>query len=249
MRIPELVAHRGYPLHYPENTLIGIDAAIRAGARYIEVDVQLSANRVPMLFHDRTLDRLCRTPGAIHELSRDQLLAYHVLEFDRFGYKFANTPITPLAALTALLGRYPDVTAFIELKRVAIEHFGVNVVLDAVLRALAPVSGQCVLISYHLPVLVEARRRDTPRIGAILEKWHHHRNPGVLALHPEFLFCDADDLPRFGNIGNGDAQWVIYEIADPDQALRLAARGVGFIETFAIGEMLSSLELRRHASE
>ena len=55
MDIPELVAHRGYALHYPENTLIGIEAAIRAGARYVEVDVQLSADKVPVLFHDRTL--------------------------------------------------------------------------------------------------------------------------------------------------------------------------------------------------
>ena len=49
MRIPELVAHRGYPQHYPENTLIGIEAAITAGARFIDVDVQLSADRVPVL--------------------------------------------------------------------------------------------------------------------------------------------------------------------------------------------------------
>ena len=119
MRIPELVAHRGYPQHYPENTLIGIDAAIRAGARYIEVDVQLSADRVPVLFHDRTLDRLCRAPGMIHEFTREELKNFHALEFERFGYKFAQNPITTLAELGALLVRHPQVTAFIEIKRIA----------------------------------------------------------------------------------------------------------------------------------
>jgi glycerophosphoryl diester phosphodiesterase len=242
VRIPELVAHRGYPLHYPENTLIGLAAAIRAGARYLEVDVQLSADRVPVLFHDRTLDRLCRAPGAIHELTRERLRDLHVLEFERFGYKFAQNPLTMLAELGALLAQHPEVTAFIEIKRVAIEHFGAATVLERVLHSLAPVTAQCVLISYDMPVLAAARRQDYPRVGAILDKWHHQRNPEVQALRPDFLFCDAVDLPRFGEIGGNGAEVVVYEITDPEQALRLAARGVRLIETFAIGEMLAAFE-------
>jgi glycerophosphoryl diester phosphodiesterase len=242
VRIPELVAHRGYARHYPENTLIAIEAAIRAGARYVEVDVQLSADRVPMLFHDRNLDRLCRAPGRIHEFSREQLREFHVSEFERFGYKYVNTPIATLAEFGGLLAKNPSVTAFIEIKRAAVEHFGAATVLDRVVHALAPVTAQCVLISYNLPVLGASRERGPHRVGAILEKWHHHRNPEVQALRPDFLFCDAADLPRFGDLDAAGAKVVIYEITDPAQALKLAERGVGFIETFAIGEMLLSFE-------
>lgn len=242
LRIPELVAHRGYPRRYPENTLIGIEAAIQAGARYIEVDVQLSADHVPVLFHDRTLDRLCRAPGTIHEFTREQLKDFHVLEFERFGYKFAQIPITTLAELGALLQRHPQVTAFIEIKRIAIEQFGVATVLNRILHVLAPVTAQCVLISYNFPVLLAARNQAYPRVGAILEKWRQQRSNEVQAMRPDFLFCDAADLPRFGNVGQTGAQVVVYEITDPQLALRLAARGVGFIETFAIGEMLAAFE-------
>ena len=242
MHIPELVAHRGYPQHYPENTLVGIDAAIRAGARYIEVDVQLSADRVPMLFHDRTLDRLCRTPGMIHEFTREALKSLYASEFERFGYKFAQNPLPTLAELGALLAKHPQVTAFIEIKRIAIEQFGVATVLNRVVHALAPVTAQCVLISYNFPVLLAARQQAYPRVGAILEKWRDQRSADVLAMRPDFLFCDAADLPRFGNVGQDGAQVVVYEITDPQLALRLAARGVGFIETFAIGEMLAAFE-------
>jgi glycerophosphoryl diester phosphodiesterase len=247
VQIPELVAHRGYPLHYPENTLIGIEAAIRSGARYLEVDVQLSADRVPVLFHDRNLDRLCRAPGAIHEFSREQLRAFHVLEFDRFGYKFAQTPIATLAELAALLAQHPAVTAFIELKRVAIEQFGVPAVLEATLAALAPVTAQCTLISYDYAVLRAARERGYHSVGAILEKWHHGESDEVRAIRPDFLFCDADDLPHFGNLAESNTKVVIYEITDPELALRLAARGVGYIETFAIGEMLQAFEPLRQS--
>ena len=247
-RIPELVAHRGYPRHYPENTLIGIEAAIHAGARYIEVDVQLSADRVPVLFHDRTLDRLCRTPGMIHEFTRAALKAFHVLEFERFGYKFAQNPVTTLAELGALLAKHPQVTAFIEIKRIAIEQFGVATVLKRVVHALAPVTAQCVLISYNFPVLLAARQLAYPRVGAILEKWRAQRSDEVVSMRPDFLFCDAGDLPRFGHVAPAGTQLVVYEITDPQLALRLAARGIGFIETFAIGEMLAAFEPLRPSS-
>ena len=242
MRIPELVAHRGYALHYPENTLIGIEAAIRAGARFVEVDVQLSADKVPVLFHDRNMDRLCRVSGAIHDFTRAQLRDFNVLEFDRFGYKFAHNPITTLAELGALLTRYPQVTAFIELKRLSIERFGVQTVLDYVLRSLAPVLPQCVLISYNVPVLAAARQQGYHGVGAILERWHDQRNSDVQAIHPDYLFCDAVDLPHFGDLEKSGAKIVVYEITDPQAALKLARRGVGFIETFAIGEMLAAFE-------
>jgi len=246
--IPELVAHRGYAQHYPENTLIGVQAAIDAGARYLEVDVQLSADRVPVLFHDRNLDRLCRVHGKIHEFTRDQLRDFHVSEFDRFGYKFAQTPLATLAELGAVLARYPQVSAFIEIKRAGIEHFGTTTVLDRVLHSLAPVTRQCVLISYNVPVLAEARQRGYHSVGAILEKWHHHRNPEVIAIRPDYLFCDASDLPWTGRLGQDGARIVVYEITDPQTALKLAARGVDFIETFAIGEMLQSFESLRSST-
>ena len=242
MHIPELVAHRGYALHYPEKTLIGIEAAIRAGARFVEVDVQLSADKVPVLFHDRTLDRLCRAQGMIHRYTREQLKAFHVFEFERFGYKFAQNPITTLAELGALLARHPQVTAFIELKRVSIEVFGVQAVLDNVLRSLAPVLSQCVLISYNVPVLAAARKQGYHSVGAILERWHHQRNADVQAIHPDYLFCDAVDLPRFGDLEKAGAKVVVYEVTDPQVALKLAKRGVSLIETFAIGEMLAAFE-------
>ena len=47
---PKLVAHRGYAHAYPENTLLAIQQAVEAGAKYIEFDVLLSADQLPVLF-------------------------------------------------------------------------------------------------------------------------------------------------------------------------------------------------------
>ena len=85
MIIPQLVGHRGYPRHYPENTLIGIEAAVAAGARFVEVDVQISSDRVPVLFHDRGLKRLCGVDGRIQDYRYDELWAFRASEPGKFG--------------------------------------------------------------------------------------------------------------------------------------------------------------------
>src|SRR5438270_2727669 len=62
----ELQGHRGARVLRPENTLPSFEAAFDAGVSSVETDVRLSADGIPVLFHDDLLsDRLCRlAPGA-----------------------------------------------------------------------------------------------------------------------------------------------------------------------------------------
>ena len=46
--VPSLVAHRGWASCYPENTLPAVAAALAAGAAYIEIDIQLTRDLVPV---------------------------------------------------------------------------------------------------------------------------------------------------------------------------------------------------------
>lgn len=249
MVLPELVAHRGYTLHYPENTLAAIEAAVRAGAHYVEVDVQLTADGVPVLMHDRNLERMCGVTGMVHEFTIGRLRNLRASEYGRFGYRYAQVPITTLAELVRLLQRQPQVTAFIEIKRAAVERFGVPAVLQKVVRAIEQVQRQCVLISYSQEFLLGAREKGYHSVGVILEKWTDRESEAARNIRPEFLFCDAVDLPRWGKLNVAPAKLAVYEITDPQQAITLARRGVEFIETFAIGEMLAAFELLRGTPE
>ena len=248
MHIPQLVAHRGWPRHYPENTLIGIEAAINAGARFVEVDVQVSRDRVPVLFHDRDLRRLCGVNGGVHTHRYEELWALRMAERERFGDRFKDVHITRLAELGHLLARHPEVTAFIELKRISLERFGVETLLTLVRRSLKPALGQCVLISYSLESLATARDQGWPRIGAVIDRWKERQQELIARIRPQFLFCDVEGLPREGQLQLDDTKLVIFEVADPPLALALAARGVDFIETFAVGEMLAEFSRLAPAS-
>lgn len=68
-------AHRGYHdgnVAVPENSLASFQAAIDAGYG-IELDVQLSSDKVPMVFHDADLARACGVEGKIWDYTSAEL--------------------------------------------------------------------------------------------------------------------------------------------------------------------------------
>ena len=69
----QLIGHRGAVLTAPENTLPAFDQAIEAGFDIIEIDVRSTRDGVPVVFHDKTVDRTTNGTGALEEYSWDEL--------------------------------------------------------------------------------------------------------------------------------------------------------------------------------
>jgi glycerophosphoryl diester phosphodiesterase len=65
---PLRFAHRGASTRAPENTLAAFEEAIRLGVDAIELDVHLSADGVPVVIHDETVDRTTDGRGAVASL-------------------------------------------------------------------------------------------------------------------------------------------------------------------------------------
>lgn len=242
--VPKLVAHRGYTLRYPENTLLALRAAMEAGAEYLECDVLLTQDHVPVLFHDRDLRRMCAQQGAVHDFSLEQLKKFSVSDFDRFGYRYVDNVISTLQEMINCLRAFPAVTLFVEIKRQSIEVFGIKKVIETVLPILEPVQQQIVIISYSLEALHAVRECSDFPIGAVFDRWREHKRPLIASLRPEYLFTDIEQLPRFGKIKHPQAKLAVYECTDPEQALRVHQRGVDLVETFAFVEMQQSLLLQ-----
>ncbi len=247
MRIPELVAHRGYPRHYPENTLPAIEAALRSGARYIEIDVQTSADHIPVLFHDATLERLCGVNGRIRDAELADLSALRASHPGRFGSAFADVSIPTLSAVVGLLEAWPETTLFVEIKSEALQHSGFDETYWRCAAILEPIADRAVLISFDCDFLLAARRRGWPLIGGVVERWAERDQPQLIDAAPQYLFADIEHVPATGVLRWRDACLVVYEVADPAVALALAARGVDLVETFEIGEMRTALDALTHA--
>lgn len=235
--IPEIIAHRGFQRGCPENTLLAFRMAIAQGAKFVETDVRLTADRVPVLFHDSTLDRLCGVPGRISESTWDELQNLSAHEPMRFGKQFEDQRIASLAQFCDWLATNPDVTAFVELKP-ATKPRRHDDVRDAVLPVLQRVRSQVAVISYSANVLRRLRQRDPDLpIGIVSDDWP--LNSAARDLAPDYVFCDVNALPTEGKIDVGPARLAVYEVSDWARAIDLAAQGVKFVETFDAASLLS----------
>lgn len=74
-RPPRVVGHRGSPREAPENTMASFRAAVAAGARAIELDVRLTADRVLVVHHDDWLGRTVAGSGPVDAVSSRELLS------------------------------------------------------------------------------------------------------------------------------------------------------------------------------
>lgn len=244
MKPPILIAHRGYAARYPENTLIALQAAVDAGAGWLEFDVQLSADRVPVLLHDTTLRRTAGRPDSVFALTADQLTARSAGESGRLGTRFDYVTIPTLAAVADWLRTQPRVRACVEIKTESIRRFGIEAVHRAVVHALGPAREQCVLISFDDAFLFAARLAVPMPIGWVVSECDEASMRRTRILAPDMLFVDQQLLPPEPEaLWTGGWRWAVYEVTDAGQALALSARGIDFVETMAVGELLADARL------
>lgn len=233
-----LVAHRGLAARFPENTLASVRGALHAGATRVEIDVQLCADGVPILMHDATLERLCGDVRPVAAVRSLELPALRASERGRFGERFATEPVATLAEFAREMSAH-GAHAYVELKRESIEVFGAARVLAAIEAPLAPLVGQCTLISFDLAILALARERLPHAVGPVLTSGSELRSPQVAALSPSVVFCDDRKLPT-GPL-HAPAPICVYEVSSGTRARELAARGVALFETFDVERLLREL--------
>jgi len=93
--LPRVIGHRGAAASAPENTLAGFRHAARLGVGWVELDVQLTADGVPVVFHDDGLERTTNGQGRLIETS---LAALRRLDAGAwFDPAFAGEPVPTLA--------------------------------------------------------------------------------------------------------------------------------------------------------
>jgi len=75
---PKIIAHRGAGKLAPENTLAAMKLGFEFGQRMVEFDVKLSADDLPVLMHDASLDRTTNGSGPLRQLAWAQLVKLDV---------------------------------------------------------------------------------------------------------------------------------------------------------------------------
>lgn len=65
--------HRGCRCEYPENSIAAMEEGLRRGADYLEIDIQLTKDGIPVVFHDTRLEQRTSLSGYVHEKDYGQM--------------------------------------------------------------------------------------------------------------------------------------------------------------------------------
>lgn len=65
LKLPKIIAHRGASAYAPENTIESVHSAADMGADWVELDVKLTKDGVPIIFHDEELIRTTGVNGLV----------------------------------------------------------------------------------------------------------------------------------------------------------------------------------------
>lgn len=110
----QIVAHRGLPEDYPENTLIAYKHALMLHIDMLEIDVHYTKDKQLVVIHDDTIDRTSNGKGKVIDYTLDELR-----EFDFGAYrgdKFKGERIPTLDEVLDLVDHFSK-TLLLEIKK------------------------------------------------------------------------------------------------------------------------------------
>ncbi|GLY94778.1 glycerophosphodiester phosphodiesterase family protein [Actinoplanes sp. NBRC 103695] len=197
------VAHRGYSAVAPENTLPALAAAVHGGATHIEFDVRTTADGVPVVIHDRTVDRTTDGSGYVWDLTLAEIRALDAGSWFSPAFRGARVPL--LAEVIDLLATSPGVELLLEIKPPASAEE-----VERIVEMLGDLAGRTILQSFD-PEVVRLARDVAPRVRR-----------GLLRLRFE-----ADTVPLAASLGVVCCNPSVKDVlGDPATVASLVAQGI-----------------------
>ena len=240
---PRWFAHRGAGRLAPENTLAAFREGARHGWRAFECDVKLSADGVPFLLHDATLDRTTSARGAAaalawSELSRLDAGSWH-------GRGFAGEPPASLAAIAAFV-RGNGFALNVEVTPTpGRERETGEVVAEHAVRLWHGAAVPPLLSSFQPAALEGARARapQLPRallLDALHDGWlEQARALGCVAVVAMYALLDATVVARVHGAG---MRALAYTVNDPSVAAWLTDNGVDALISDAVDRFSPAID-------
>ena len=232
---PRWIAHRGAGLLAPENTLAAFRLGAAHGYRAFECDVKLSADGVPFLLHDATLERTTNGQGRAADLPWSDLSRLDAGAWHSRG--FAGEPPLTLQALARWI-RANGHLLNIEIKPTPGDEWNTGrAVARAVSQLWADAAVPPLLSSFRPESLAGAREvaPDLPRALLLDTLWpgglEMSRELGCVAVVTNHLLMDAAlrrSLQRAGQ------RALCYTVNEPDDVARLVALKIDGIITDAV---------------
>lgn len=227
------VAHRGYSAVAPENTLPAFAAALRGGATLVEFDVRTTADGVPVVIHDRTLERTTTGAGPVWEATFDEVRALDAGRW--FSPAYAGARVPTLAATIDLIAP-ADAGLLLEIKppaspeqvKAILEQVAARGLLDrTIVQSFDPEVVALVPPDVRRGLLRLRLDPETPALAAALGVVWCNPPVGDVLAHP-------GPVAELVDAGIGIMPWTAN---DPAQWPALAAAGAAGLITDRVAEL------------
>jgi glycerophosphoryl diester phosphodiesterase len=229
---PLIVAHRGASRVAPANTLSAFLKAAELGADGVELDVHLSADGVPVVIHDDTVDATTDGSGWVADMSVAQLKQLDAGSW--FDRAFAGERIPTLEEVFQAVG--DRLLVNVELKSSPSGRRGLERAVVALVERYG-LAERVWLSSFSLAALRRARRlAPHMRLGLLygpgmpraLQRLWLRLVGRYAAYHPEHGLVDAPLVAWARRRGSQVHAWTVN---DPSEMRRLVGLGVDGIIT------------------
>ena len=224
--LPKVIGHRGAGRHAPENTLASLRMAARLDIRWVEFDVRLSSDGIPLLFHDRTLQRTTNGRGAL--AARDYASLRRLDAGGWFGPSFRGERIPSLVEAIGVLDKL-GLGANIEIKPEEGRGAETGRAVLAILRNHWPVEKPRPLISsfdWSALATIAAEAPGWP-LGLLMARPHGEWRAWARRMRAAAIHCGARGLDRRGitALKRPGLPLVLYTVNGTGRARQLFAWG------------------------
>lgn len=240
---PRWIAHRGAGLLAPENTLAAFRLGAAHGWRAFECDAKLSADGVPFLLHDATLERTTNGRGRAADLAWSDLS-----RLDAGGWHsraYAGEPPPTLAALAAWV-RANGFVLNIEIKPTPGTELDTGRAVAAAAASLWQGAAVPPLLSSFQPLALLGALEAAPALPRALlmdTRWpgglEVAQALGCVALVTNHLIMDAALRATLRGLG---LRALCYTVNDPADAQRLLALDIDGLITDAVDRFAPAAE-------
>ncbi len=197
-------AHRGASEYAPENTMMAFNLGLYMYANGIETDVQLTADGVPVLFHDDTLTRTTGKNGAVKDYTYDQLRQFDVVKGN------LTDKILKLEDFLIHFG-FRQITFAIELKEKNSAQAVADLIRKYAIADKATVTSFC--YDALLAVRAYAPELKTGFLTAVADDalCNQLRNDGITEICPKAEHITPQDVDRWHSYGFNVRAWGAFD--------------------------------------
>jgi glycerophosphoryl diester phosphodiesterase len=253
-----VVAHRGASHKAPENTLAAFRLAADIGADAVELDVHLSADNIPVVIHNATVDATTDGTGTVRQMSLAHLKTLQIApSADKLRGNFhQNFEVERIPTLEEVLNEVGQrLLINIEFKDYALKDTGLETAVDKVLRRtnmldrvwfssfnpFALRRARSVTPEVPCGMLYGAQRQFPPFLNALRHRWFAFFTPHE-ALHPEHTIVTPALIQNAHRRGLRVATWTLD---DSRRAKQFATWGIDAIITNVPDQILAAIGHRR----